>query len=206
MAHLSKLADKYPQDRSVAYNLARHLRYLGKLPAAEKTLNDALATNPHDQLLRLEMAKLKIADGEARSAIAILEKLRAELPKDPAVLQALGVSYDRTKRHTDAQAVYAEAMQLGRPSAALLNNDGLSRMMSGDLDGAIQQLRRASSAPGSTPQVRQNLALALSLKGDSKEARRVAVESLPQDKAEKALSVYGDIAKSQDAWSLAKGR
>lgn len=206
VAHLSKLAERHPGDKVVAYNLARHLRYIGSLPAAEKALNDGLAIHPKDQLLRLELAKVKIADGEAEEAVRILEPLREELPTDPAVLQALGVSYDRLKRHDDAQQVYAAAMELGRPSAALLNNDGLSRMMSGDLDGAIKQLRRASSAPGATAQVRQNLALALSLKGDEAEAKRVAQEALPREMADKALEQYRDIAKTQDAWSLAKGR
>lgn len=204
-AHLSRLAEARPDDKAVAYNLARHLRYIGALSQAEQALNDVRAIHPRDQLLRLELAKVKIAGGFPAEAVDLLEPLRDELPDDPAVLQALGVAYDRQERHREAQALYAAAMRGGRPSAALLNNDGLSRMMSGDLTGAIDRLRRASTAPGATAQVRKNLALALTLNGEDAEARRVA-EAAGPDTAEPALAYFGSIAGSQDAWSVAKER
>ena len=78
-------------------------------------------------------------------------------------------------------------------------------MMSGDLDGAVDRLRRASTAPGATVQVRQNLVLALSLKGDEAEAERVAKGALPKAVAKQALEYYRTIAGAQDAWSVAAG-
>lgn len=205
IAHLSRLSAKRPDDKRVAYDLARHLRYVGALSDAERVLNDARARHPDDALLQLELAKVKVAGGFADESLMLLSELRAEHSEDPAVLQAIGVAHDRLGRHSEAQAAYASAMRFGRPSAALLNNDGLSRLLSGDLAGAIDSLRRASTAPGANAQVRQNLALALVLNGDEAEAERVAEGSLPRAMAEATLASYRRIAVSQDAWSVAQG-
>lgn len=204
IAHLSKLAEHDPSDLDIAYQLSRRLRYVGALSDSERVLNDARAIHPDDPLLRLELAKTKIAGGFAQEALLLLKPLAEEEDEDPSVLQALGVAYDRTGQHQEAQAAYAEAMKHGRPSAALLNNDGLSRLISGDVEGAVARLREASTAPGANAQVRQNLALALVLKGDEAEARRVAGAAVPKDIAEKALAYFTAIPAAQDAWGAAR--
>ncbi|MEL6979793.1 MAG: tetratricopeptide repeat protein, partial [Pseudomonadota bacterium] len=204
VAHLSRLSKQRPDDKRVAYDLARHLRYIGALSDAERVLNDARARHPEDPLLQLELAKAKIAGGFAEEALILLSALRTRISDDPAILQAVGVANDRLGRHAAAQEAYADAIALGRPSAPLLNNDGLSRLLSGDIDGAVRSLRRASTAPGASAQVRQNLALALVLRGDDEEARRVAKGSLPEDLAKQMLEKYRSIAVAQDAWSLAQ--
>lgn len=204
IAHLSKLAEQDPGDKRVAYDLARNLRYVGALSDAERTLNNARAIHPDDPLLRLELAKVKIAGGFAEEALTLLVPLAEERRDDPGVLQALGLAHDRLGAHDQAQAAYAQAMEHGRPSAALLNNDGLSRLMSGDVDGAVRRLREASTAPGANAQVRENLALALILKGEEEEAKRVAEAALPKGVAEKSLAYFRTIPNAQDAWGAAQ--
>lgn len=197
--HLSKLYDETPRDRQVIYDLVRHMRYIGALTEAEQVLNDGLAIFPNDALLQLEKAKVFVAAGRADEAITLLEALRTTHPNDPAILQALGVALDRRGAHAQAQEVYAEAMALGRPSAALLSNAGMSYLMGGDPDQAETLLRDAAVAPGATVQVRQNLALVLALKGEMAEARRIATEAMPPDVAEEALEAYAAIAGVQSA-------
>lgn len=205
VTHLARLHANDPSDVRVAYDLARHLRYAGALSTAERVLNDSLAVDGDSALLRLELGKVKLAGGFAQEALLLFEPLKASRPNDPAVIQAVGVSLDRLGRHAEAQAAYADALTKGRPSAALLNNLGLSHLLSGELDAAVQRLREASTAPGANAQVRQNLALALTLKGDDAEAERVAQAALPNGLAEKALAYYRSIPQVRDAWSVAAG-
>lgn len=201
--HLRSVYQHEPDDKQVAYDLARHLRYLGALADAEQVINEALSIHPRDPLLTLERAKIMIGGGRAGEALAVLRPLASAHPNDPAILQAIGVAHDRQGDHRAAQQAYSRAVAAGSPSAALLNNYGLSHLLSGDLDRAIELLRRASVTPGAKPQIRQNLALALSLAGDRDEARRVAGESAPENVVEDAIDLYDRVAPSQHAWDIA---
>ena len=211
-AHLSRLYDETPTDRDVIFDLARHMRYIGALTEAEQVLNDGLAIHSRDSLLRLELAKVFVASGRADQASEILEILRVELPQDPSILQALGVARDRLGQHDAAKEAYRQAIALGRPSAALLSNVAMSYLLSGDLAEAETFLRKAIVAPGATPQVRQNLALTLSLRGQVQAATQLSAETLPRPLATSAVTAYAMIPASQtdnsssmaqDPWSLA---
>ena len=199
--HLSRLYDETPRDRRVIYDYARHLRYIGAMDEAALILNDGLALYPDDPLLRLESAKASIAEGDAGAAIITLTALRADHPNDPSVLQTLGVAHDRQGDHQSAMQAYEAAMSVGRPSAPLLNNAAMSRLLAGDLDRAESLFREALTAPGAGPQVRQNLALALSLKGDERAARQVSKQALPEDMAKEAVAAYSLIAGPTDPWA-----
>ncbi len=202
-AHLSKLYEERPGDRRIAYDYARHLRYLGATTLAEKVLNDGLAAHPQDRLLRLELGKLLIGAGRPSEAVGFLSELNAERPNDPAVLQALGVAHDRRGEHRDAQAYYVRAMGVGRPSAALLNNAGLSHLLSAEPEKAVALLRKAAVAPGANAQVRQNLALALTLAGDAAAAKRFAEEGAPPEIAQTTLDAARGIRALDHPWSRA---
>ncbi len=204
-AHLSSLYAENPRDKKIAFELARHLRYIGSLIEAESVLNDALAIHGPDPVLRLEQAKLYLAGGRATESLPILDTLMAEHPDDPAIMHAAGLAHDRLEQHAEAQAIYEKAMALGRPSAALLNNAGLSHLITGDLETAVALFRRGAAAPGATSQTRMNLALALSLKGDGEEAQRVANGAAPDAVTQNAVAYYSSISKPADAWSLASG-
>lgn len=205
VVHLSKLYDADPRDKMIAYDYARHLRYIGALSEAERVLNDSRALHGEVPLLQLEMAKLQIARGRPEQALALLRPLREARPEDPSILQAEGVALDRAGRHPEAQEAYSAAMKSGRPSAALLNNAAMSHLLSGDPARAEELLREAQSAPGATSQIQQNLALTLTLQGRADEARMVAGEATPASVAEPALEYYQTIAAVSHAWSLAGG-
>lgn len=198
--HLSRLYDESPRDRRVIYDYARHLRYIGALNEAGLVLNDGLAIYPDDPLLRLESAKASIAEGDAEAAVITLTALRADHPRDPSVLKTLGVAFDRLGDHMAATEAYEAAMAVGRPTAPLLNNAGLSRLLAGDLDRAEALLREALSSPGAGPQVRQNLALTLSLKGDEAGARLISAQAVPEPLARKTVSAFSQIGREGHAW------
>ena len=207
IAHLSKVIETSPADKKIAYDLARHLRYIGALSDAEGALNSALTIHPSDMLLKLEFAKVRIAQGRAKEALVLLRSLHAESPQDPSILQAFAVAQDRSGDHSKAQRTYAKAIRLGQPSAALLNNAALSYLMSGDAPRAVSMLRDAAAAPGASVQVRQNLALALVFTGQHDEARQIAEAALPKALADRALGYYQSLARNpqqlRGAWNVA---
>ncbi|MCI4665718.1 MAG: tetratricopeptide repeat protein [Neomegalonema sp.] len=210
VAHLTRVFRANPRDKRVAYDLARHLRYLGATTEAEQILAEAQVHHPRDPLLRLERAKARIAGGRARAALEILEPLRKEKPHDPAVLQVVGVAYDRIGQHKDARKAYKTAIDRGARSPKLLNNYALSHLLSGDLKQAIEILRRAAAAPGATPQIRHNLAMALALDGQGEEARTIAAGVSSREDAEKMVSYFERMAAAgatpADAWAAAAKR
>ncbi len=206
-AHLARVFRSDPSDADIAYQLARHLRYLGAVTEAEQVLAEALVHNADSPLLRLELAKVRIAGGNAREALPLLERLRNERPQDPAVQQALGIAYDRLGRHDAAKLAYRAAIDRGRPSAALLNNYALSHLLSGDIDAAIRVFREASVAPGATAQVRLNLAMALAIAGEGAEAREIARAVAPPAAADEMVAYFEEMTAAgvgpADAWSAA---
>lgn len=206
VAHLSKLHQENPRDKDVSYDLARHLRYIGAATEADGVITSALQIHPSDTLLKLEQAKIRVAQGRHAEAVALLEPLRAARPRDAAILLALGVAHDHLGDSAAAREAYDTAIALPGPSASLLNNAGLSRLIGGDADGAVALLRRAQAAPGATPQVSQNLALALTLAGQRSEAERVVQSALPPARAERAIALLDRFERQpealQDAWSV----
>lgn len=201
-----QLYEKDATNLEISFNYARSLRRLGVTTEAEKILVDALQLRPNDLLLRLELSKVKLAQGNAKAALPIIEKLVQERPHDPGILQAYGVILDRLSRHADAQYVYGKAMEIGRNSASLLNNAALSHAMSGDLASAEKYLREALVARGANVQIKQNLALVLMLKGDEKGAREMATDGVPKEMAEKTLAYFASLGTQRDVWSALKNQ
>src|SRR6185437_4152667 len=83
---------------------------------------------------------------------------------DWTLFSAQGISYDQKGVYQAAQASYARALALKPDEPAVLNNNALSHMLSGDLDGAEKLLRQASPFAAAYPRIAQNLALVESLK------------------------------------------
>lgn len=203
LVHLSRVYKSDPKDKKVIYDYARHLRYHGMTTEALTVLNNGLNLYPGDALLTLERAKSYIAAGTAEAALVELKPLLTSRPEDPSILQTHGIALDRLGRHPEAQEAYQLAIAQGRPSAGLLNNAGLSYLISGDIDRAEELLRQAVVSFGAGPQVRQNLAMTLAIKGDTEEAKAYALQAVPKATARELIAFYESIVRQQDAWSIA---
>jgi len=70
------------------------------------------------------------------------------------------------------------------------NNLGLSLALSGAYDDAVAQLSMLTLERGATPRMRQNLALALGLKGDATNAARILRADLGEDAISTNLQYY----------------
>jgi len=80
-------------------------------------------------------------------------------PKDATAWVGLGASYDRLGRFDLADLSYAEATKLVGATASVLNNEGYSYMLRGDLNKARGKFEAALKLNPTNPTTVNNLAL-----------------------------------------------
>ena len=80
-------------------------------------------------------------------------------PKDLTAWMGLAASYDRLRRFDLADQAYAQAARLGGVTVQLLNDQGYSYMLRGNLSAARRKFERAYSMDPGNPVVANNLEL-----------------------------------------------
>ena len=80
-------------------------------------------------------------------------------PKDLTAWVGLAASYDRLRRFDLADQAYAQAIRLGGETVQLLNNQGYSYMLRGELLKARRKFMKAQALEPGNPLIANNLAL-----------------------------------------------
>lgn len=80
-------------------------------------------------------------------------------PKDVTAWVGLGASYDRLRRFDLADQAYAQAIRLGGETVQILNNQGYSYMLRGDLNRARRKFTKAYELDPGNPTIANNLQL-----------------------------------------------
>jgi Flp pilus assembly protein TadD len=80
-------------------------------------------------------------------------------PKDAAAWTALAATYDRLARFDMADRAYASAIRLVGETTDILNNQGYSYMLRGDLQRARTKLMQAQAREPDNPTIANNLLL-----------------------------------------------
>jgi Flp pilus assembly protein TadD len=80
-------------------------------------------------------------------------------PKDVTAWVGLAASYDRTRRFGLADKAYRTAIALAGETVQILNNQGYSYMLRGDIARARSKFLRASELEPGNPIIANNLAL-----------------------------------------------
>lgn len=80
-------------------------------------------------------------------------------PNDAVAWVGLAASYDRLRRFDLADRAYAEALRLSGPDAQILNNQGYSRLLRGDLVAAREKFLAAYELEPGNPLIQNNLLL-----------------------------------------------
>jgi Flp pilus assembly protein TadD len=93
-------------------------------------------------------------------------------PKDAASWIGLAACYDRLSRFDLADRAYQTAIRLSGETAQILNNQGYSYMLRGNLSAARSKLAKARSQEPDNPLVQNNIKL---LDGSAKYAKRGAL-------------------------------
>jgi len=102
----------------------------------------------------------------------------------------LGVALDLQGRHEAAQAEYAKLLRIQPGNRSASVNQALSLSLSGQADRSVALLRGPATRPDATPRMRQDLAVALTLSGNTREATQVLLTDLSPSDAAAALAGY----------------
>jgi len=159
---------------------------LGERTAAKKSYEAAVAVNPRYVPARLGLAKLKMRD-DIKAAEADFRAIVASDPRNPMALTDLAVVLDLQERHKEAQAIYAQVLQLNPDLTSAKVDLALSIALSGDPVRAEQMLRDASDSGSVPPKVRADYAVAQVLAGHTKEAEETLQQDLTPSEAHSSV-------------------
>lgn len=136
------------------------------------------------------LGRAKLALRRAAEAVEHFDVALSVSPDDLLALNGRGVSLDMLGRHDEAQQAYRTALALRPTNYLVENNLALSLLLSEHYNEAIEILERLSFTPKATSQMRQNLALAYGLRGDTQTASQVAALDLDPEMVENNLNYY----------------
>jgi Flp pilus assembly protein TadD len=150
-------ATSYPATLTTEIARAKDLREKGQLADAAKALRQLMLVAGNDPRVASEYGKVLVQQGYAKDALGILTKAVQLNGADWTLHSALGVAYDQLDNHAEARKSYARALAMKPGEPSVTNNYAVSRMLTGDYDGAIQML---SALHSDDPKIAANLAKA----------------------------------------------
>jgi TolB-like protein/Flp pilus assembly protein TadD len=142
-AAVQRAIDIDPSDAAAIAELASLTEaYDMNLPEAARLLKRALSLSPHDQTVLAQAGGLTRTIGDGPRTIAIFEEL---VRRDPVNVEAwgqLGFAYLIFGRYADAIAAIRKSLELEPDAVFTHENLGEALLLSGDLDGALAEMRR----------------------------------------------------------------
>lgn len=189
--------ERDPTDAEAGLGMARALRAMGQYAEASTAVERVLVVAPTNVEALLESARNKISQGQGFYAVEPLTRAQALQPRDVRAPNLLGVALHQTERRTEAQAAWAQALQLSPENPEVLSNMAMAAAGDGDLAAAEALLRRAVARPGVSVRARQNLVLVLGLRGAVAEAEALARRDLPPEQVANNLAWLRDGAPAQ---------
>lgn len=209
MAAVQDLSVKYqknPRDVRTVIYYAGALRAAGQAGQAVTVLESARVAHPKDRDVALAFAKALAASGNFAQALNVVDQtITVEAPHWNA-LSVKGAILDQMGRNQEARALYRQAMITAPAEASLYANLGLSYAMTGDLGQAESNLKKATTLPGASGKIRQNLALVIGLQGRFGEARAIYAQELDADAVESNMAYIRALLTQQNRWDLIKGK
>ena len=94
---------------------------------------------PSDEPMRL--AKERFQEGNFGLAQRYFQDAVEKAPKDVAAWIGLAASYDRLGRFDLADRAYRSAVKLSGRTVQILNNEGYSNMLRGNLEGGARKVQ-----------------------------------------------------------------
>lgn len=192
-AERSDQHDPIPLER-----MGETLLALGDAARAEQAFRAALTLAPNDANATRGLAQALLAEHHADEALPILRGLAAG-SSDPRLLRAYGTALDLTGQPEAAQIVYRQGLQIAPADADLHGNLALSLAISGDTQGALQQMRAATDAPDPDPRQEANAVLIMALAGQADAARERGDRALGAAATEVLLGRAAQARAATDA-------
>ncbi len=189
---LQRRIQEHPEDIPTLLALGRANAELGRYQPAILFYQDALAKDRNclDAMKGLARIDLRLMP---KRALTRLEDMAKRFPKDAQVWTDLGIARDYAGQHTQAQAVYYQAMKLDPLLIAAQSNLGLSYALVGRYDSALFMLSPLAESSDATPKIRANLAYTQFMMGNAAAARQTLQHDMSRDRAEKVLNSYQQL-------------
>lgn len=161
---------KNEKDKLAALNYASALRAAGQKGQAVAVMRKSAIYNPEDREVLAAYGKALAANGDFKEALSTIQRAQRADNPDWQLLSAEGGIRDSLGQHEEARALYRQALVLAPGEPQVLNNFGLSYLLTNELPEAERVLREAAASPRATLKVKENLALVLRLQGKIAEA------------------------------------
>lgn len=181
-----------------AAGMADALARLGVHDEAADAWRLALQMQPNNTTALRGMGNTLVASGRPALALAHYERALAIKP-DPRLYNGCGVALDMLENYNAAQAYYRVGLKDDPKNLSLRNNLGLSLMLSGKIEQAVTELKRAASDRRAGTQHRMNLALALVHAGDSVSALSIARQDLGPREANDQIAYFETLRALGDS-------
>jgi Flp pilus assembly protein TadD len=162
------------KDKVAALNYAAALRAAGETGQAVAVMRKAAIYHPEDREVLAGFGKALAANGQFKEALATVQRAQRADNPDWRLLATEGGILDSLNQHEDARARYRQALVLAPGEPQILNNLGLSYLLTNELAEAEKALRQAAESPKATLKIKENLALVLRLQGKEDEASRIS--------------------------------
>lgn len=178
----------------------------GRLSLARGHSEEALASfkaiesSPGLRAEALEGEGISLSElGRSRDAMKILQEAVTENPQSWRAWNALGAEYDRLHDFNQAEAAYDHAVSDSDGAPIVLNNRGFSFMLQGKLPEAVADFVAALGKKPDFTAARNNLRLAVALKGEYDRAVNGAGDKAAAlNNAGFAAMLRGDYARAKD--------
>lgn len=175
---LARRYDARPGAKEASLAYAAALRANGQHPQAVAVLERASVVNVGDRDVAAAYGKALADVGRFGEAARVLAQAHTEDRPNWRVLSTLGSVADQSGNHRQAREYYHRALQIAPDEPIVLNNLGLSYMLTKELKLAEEALRKAAGRAPGDARIQGNLALVLRLQGKNSEATAVEIQGV----------------------------
>ena len=197
LAALRRAAMAAPSDYALQARYAGALARAGEPAMAEDIVTAALARSPDHPALTLQLARLRVRNGQPQVALALFDRA-AQLQPAAEVEEGRGVALDMLGRHHEAQTAYRAALAQSPNLVSAANNLAMSLMLTGQAAEAVALLEPLSRRRDAPARVANNLAVALSMSGETPRFDTAADPRAVREMASNLRSTVG-VAAAQPA-------
>lgn len=188
---------KYEADRNntdAALQFARSLRQIGGATQAVVLLKDVVMRAPDNTGILSEYGKALTEAGRPTDALPFFARALQTEHRDWTLHSAYGVALDQTGSHRQAQTHYQSALKLSPDNLIVQGNLAMSFVLEGNLGQGEEMLRGLVARPDATPQMRQNLSMVASLRGNRHEAEKLSRQDLSPAETSNNLAVMEQLS------------
>lgn len=191
--------EKNRNDRAVILGYANALSQNGQTPQSMAVLQAGVISFPKDREIASAYGKVLAMNGRFQEALNVLQGAQQPDLPDWKLMSAEAAIHDQMGNHGKARGLYKQALKIAPDDPSLLNNLGLSYLLSNDLPDAEYTLRQAAALPGADSRVRQNLALVLGVQGKYDEAIQVAQSELDPRQAKANIAYLKSMMEQRQS-------